>query len=145
MSCNSCNNILKNYYSTNDDLLHTEVNQSSQKEVSKNGLQTLSVTYNNITSFGADARGLLLVAKDGALEGNSIANFMYSNRPPYINYVNNIVTGLPLQSFSQSFLDAKNYILNNFNNILFPFFDFRRGLLVLVLLVLTALLLGAGR
>jgi len=114
-SSNQNANTLVNYYSTNDDLLHTEVNQSSQKVVSVNGLNTLSVTYNNQTTFGPDARGLLLVAKDNVLQGNSIANFMYSNRPPYFNYVNNMVTSLPLQSFSQSFLDAKNYIVNNFN------------------------------
>lgn len=112
-------NTLVNYYSTNDDLLETEVNQSSQKIVSVNGLSTLKVTYNNITTFGPEARGLLLVAKDNALLGNSIANFMYSNRPTYFNYVNNIVTGLPLQSFSQSFLDAKTYIVNNFS----PYWD----------------------
>ncbi|OYU93947.1 MAG: hypothetical protein CFE21_18330 [Bacteroidetes bacterium B1(2017)] len=108
-------NTLINYYSNDDDLLDTKVNQSSQKTISVNGLQTLNVTYNNITTFGPEARGRMLVAKDNALLGNSIANFMFSNRPTYFNYVNNFVTGLPLQSFSQSFLDAKNYIINNFD------------------------------
>lgn len=108
-------NTLINYYSPTDDLLKTEVNQSSQKTISVNGLQTLNVTYNNITTFGPEARARMLVAKDNVLQGNSIANFMFSNRPTYFNYVNNFVTGLPLQSFSQSFLDAKNYIINDFD------------------------------